>query len=195
MEALGGRDHPLDVMGTVHGPWVLAQQGRPGKGTPRAAEGAVDELRVPKRRVPVEVVLPGKPARHLSVFLAQAAPGHEGPERLSDLLNGTNSFLPAVGDDGGITFLHRASIAVARVAPEVEPDVGGGFTIPTEHEVEVALVDGSRLSGLITYVLPPESARLVDFLNGCGPFLRLLERDAVALVGMAHVAHVAILSR
>jgi len=155
----------------------------------------VDDLRVPKRRVPVEVVLPGGTARRVSVFLAEAAQGHEGPERLSDLLNGTSSFLPVVDGSGGVAFLHRVSIAIARVAPEVEPDAGGGFTIPTEHEVEVTLTDGARLSGLVSYVLPQESARLVDFLNGCEPFFRLLEREAVALVGRAHVAQVALVSR
>jgi len=156
---------------------------------------AVEELRVPKRRVPVEVVLPGGTARRVFVFLSEAAPTHEGPERLSDLLNGSDAFIPAVEASGGVTFLHRTSIAVARVSPDVEPDGGGGFTIPTEHEVEITLADGTQLAGLVSYVLPPESARLGDFLNRCEPFFRLLERDGVALVGRAHVARVALVSR
>ncbi|HVP69062.1 MAG TPA: hypothetical protein VMT17_17565 [Anaeromyxobacteraceae bacterium] len=156
---------------------------------------AVEDLRVPKRRVPVEVVLPGGAVRQVFVYLSEAAAAHEGPERVSDLLNGADPFIPALESDGGISFLHRSSIAVARVPPDAEPDGGGGFTIPMEHDVEITLSDGSRLAGLVSYVLPPESARLGDFLNRCEPFFRLLERDAVALVGRAHVARVALVSR
>lgn len=155
----------------------------------------MDEFRVPKRRVLVDVVLPGGAARSVFVFLAEAAAGHGGPERLSDLLNGSAPFIPAQdAKSGGMTFLHRAAIAIARVAPEIEPDTDEGFTIPTEHEVEIALTDGSLLTGLVSYVLPQEHARLVDFLNRCEPFFRVLERDAVALVGRAHVARVALRS-
>ena len=156
----------------------------------------VEELRVPKRRVPVEVVLPGGSARRVVLFLAEAAPGHDGPERPSDLLNGAGAFVPALDEaGGGMTFLNRGSIALARVPAETEPEPGGGFTVPTEHEVEVRLLDGTRLAGLVSYVLPPERSRLGDFLGEAAPFFRLLERGGVTLVGRAHVASVAIVSR
>lgn len=155
----------------------------------------MDELRIPKRRVPVDVVLPGGVTRNVLVFLSEAAPGHEGPERLSDLLNGSDAFIPAQeANGGGMTFLHRTSIAVARVAAEFDLDAAS-FTPETEHEVEIALADGSHLCGRVRYSLPPERARLVDFLNRAEPFFRLVERDAVALVGRAHVARVSIPSR
>jgi len=158
--------------------------------------GSVEELRVPKRRVPVEVVLPGGAARRVALFLAEAAPGHDGPERPGDVLNGSSAFIPALDEEsGGMTFLNRASIALARVSAEVEPDPGGGFTIPNEQEVEITLADGSRLSGLVSYVLPPERSRLGDFLNQATPFFRLLERGGVTLVGRAHVARIALVSR
>ena len=66
----------------------LAQRASPGKGTPRAHVPGMEDLRVPKRAVLVEVVLPGGDARGVSVFLGEGAETHEGPERLSDLLNG-----------------------------------------------------------------------------------------------------------
>jgi hypothetical protein len=54
----------------------------------------MDDLRVPKRAVPVEVILPGGSARRVSVFLGEGAAAHHGPERLSDLLNGSAPFIP-----------------------------------------------------------------------------------------------------
>ncbi len=155
----------------------------------------MEDLRIPKRAVPVEVVLPGGEVRKVSIFLAEGAASHPGPERPSDLLNGSAPFIPAREDaTGAMTFLHRASIAVARVAAGEEP-ADDSFTIPTEHEVEVTLTDGERLSGLVAYVAPEAHERLVDFLNRPEPFFRLLEPGGVALVGRAHVARVALLPR
>ncbi len=155
----------------------------------------MEDLRVPKRAIPVEVVLPGGEVRQVSIFLSEGAASHPGPERVSDLLNGSAPFIPArESGSGAMTFLHRASIAVARVAADEEPS-DDSFTIPLEHEVEVTLVDGTRLSGLVAYVAPESRERLVDFLNRPEPFLRLLERERVALVGRAHVARVAVLQR
>jgi hypothetical protein len=155
----------------------------------------MSDLRVPKREVAVEVVLPGGEARQLSIYLAEGAASHPGPERPSDLLNGSAPFIPArEAASGAMTFLHRASIAVARVAAEEEP-ADDAFTIPIEHEVEITLTDGSLLTGLVGYFAPEFHQRLVDFLNRPEPFLRLLERDRVALVGRAHVAQVTLLPR
>ena len=91
----------------------------------------MEDLRVPKRAVRVEVVLPGGEARQVSIYLPEGAATHPGPERLSDLLNGS----------------------------------------------------------------APSRERLVDFLNRPEPFLRLMERERVALIGRAHVARVALLQR
>ena len=155
----------------------------------------MEDLRVPKREVPVEVLLPGGEARQVSVYLAEGAQSRPGPERLSDLLNGSVPFIPAREvATGAMTFLHRASIAVARIAAEAEPP-DDSFTIPTEYEVEITLTAGTRLTGIVAFVEPESSARLVDFLNRPEPFLRLLEHDGVALVGRAHVARVALLTR
>lgn len=157
----------------------------------------MDDLRVPKRRVSVEVVLPGGATRRVALFLSGSAAGHGGPETVSDLLNGGDDFIPAFDEDAAaMAFLHRQAVAVARLPAADEPDPAGQATIPTEHEVEVALADGSRLRGFVSFVLPPERARLVDFLNADrGRFFRLAEAGGVALVSRAHVASVTLLPR
>jgi hypothetical protein len=158
----------------------------------------MDELRVPKRRTPVEVILPGGAVRQVVVFLSEFASHHAGAERLSDLLNGTDDFVPALELEGDrLTFLNRAGIAAARVAPEVEEDANAadGATIPTEHEVEITLVDGTVLKGLVTYVLPPDRSRLNDYLNESPPFFKLLEGKHLSLVNKRHVSRVVALKR
>ncbi len=127
------------------------------------------------------------------MFLAEATPGHSGGERLSDLLNGVDRFLPAldVGSDAMI-FVHTAGLAVARVAAvhEISAADAEQLTIPTEHEVEVRLMDGNCLSGLISYVLPEGRSRLTDYLNDAPAFFRLIEPERVALVNKRYVAYV-----
>jgi hypothetical protein len=150
----------------------------------------VDRLRIPKRREQVEVTAADGEVRLYAVFLAEQA-SHGGPERVSDLLNGTREFLPAVDcSTDATTFLARASIAVARVAgPLWDVDE---LNLPIEHEVEVVLATGKPLTGLISYVLPVENCRVVDYLNDPAPFFAVVEGDRVALVNKRHVQRVAL---
>ena len=148
-----------------------------------------DELKVPKRRVQVEVLVPGSPPRQVTVFLAEFASKHTGPERLSDLLNDHDQFVPAL--EGAATiFLGRHGIAAARVAHEWE--LGEEPSEGQRHEVEVLLADGTSLRGVVSFVLPTERSRLLDFLNDAQPFVRLVERDQVALINKRHIVRVAL---
>jgi hypothetical protein len=156
----------------------------------------LEELRVPKRRVLAQVVLPGGEEREVAVFLMTAVPEYPEGERLSDLLNSEAKFIP--GEDvatGRITFLNSVAIAVARTDVEHEFREEDRLTILTEHEVEIRLMDGQRLQGLIIYMQPEGRARLNDYLNDAPPFLRLIQGKRVALVNKRHVAYVEPLSR
>jgi hypothetical protein len=157
----------------------------------------LESLSIPKRRVAAQFILPGGSSRTVAVFLAEAAPGHSGGERLSDLLNNSGSqFIPALdAETDAMTFVHCENLALARVDAALEPNVVDQFTIPTEHEVEVRLMDGQKLRGLITYVLPEAHSRLTDYLNNAPPFIPLLEGEKVALINKRHVAYVETLRR
>lgn len=149
-----------------------------------------DELRVPKRRVQVEVLLPGGAARQVTVFLAEFASSHTGPERVSDLLNAHDDFVPAVDVlTGTVIFLGRHSIAAARVGREWE--VGEELAGSEQHQVEITLTDGGQLRGTLRFALPPGRTRLLDHLNDAQPFVRLEEGDKVALINKRHIARVA----
>jgi hypothetical protein len=155
----------------------------------------MDDLRVPKHETAVDVILPGGVVRRMALFLAEAAPDHAGPEVPLDLLNGRDDFIPAFDQAaGGMTFLHRPGVPVVRVARAL--DAGEEeVTLPTEHEVEVRLTDGTALAGLVSSGRPAERTRLVDVLNEPHPFFRLLQGDQVAYVNKRHVSCVALRSR
>lgn len=146
--------------------------------------------------MPAQFVLPGGAVREVAVFLAEATPGHSGGERLSDLLNGQARFIPAQDvESEAMTFVNSEGLALARVAAEHEVTDADQLTIPTEHEVEVRLVDGQRFTGLITYVLPEGRSRLTDYLNDTPAYFRLVEAERVALVNKRYVASVESLRR
>jgi hypothetical protein len=156
----------------------------------------MEELRVPKRRVLVEVLLPDGARRRMALFLAGAAATHAGPETPADLLNGAEEFVPALDEDAGsMAFLNRRQVSAVRIPGAAAAGEADALTLPTEHEVEIELAGGATLRGLVSYVRPPARSRLVDFLNEPEPFFALLEPDATALVNKHQVARVALLSR
>jgi len=157
---------------------------------------AMSDLAVPKRRVAVAVTLAGGLRRQVAVFLAEAVPGHAGSERLSDLLNGSSDFIPALETDSRVmTFLNRAAVMIAEAGADAERTGADELTIPTEHEVEVTLDNGRALRGHVTYVLPPDRGRLADFLNDGTLFLPLHADEGVLLVAKRHIARVMLAER
>ncbi len=154
----------------------------------------VSDFRVPKRRVAIAATLAGGLRRDVTVFLAEAAQGHAGGERLSELLNGASDFLPALeAETGEMTFLNRDAVMIAEASAEAERSGADELTIPTEHAVEITLTDGRRLRGHVTFVLPPDRSRLADFLNDGTLFLPLHAESRVLLVHKRHVTRVVLL--
>lgn len=150
----------------------------------------MSDLAVPKRRVEVVLSLMGGLERRVTLFLAETSPLHLGGERVSDLLEGDGEFVPALERDG-MTFVRRAAILVAVAPPEPATGDADEVTLPTEHAVDVTLDDGRVLRGLVSYVLPSERCRLVDYLNERPRFLPLHAGGALHLVNKQHVVRVA----
>ena len=158
---------------------------------------SVEDLKVPKRRVPVSLTLAGGVHTRVALFLADAVPGLSDHERLCDLLEDDAPFLPALDlESGAITFISRAALVVAEAGADAERGPGDELGLPTEFAVEVMVVDGQRLRGHVSYVLPPDRARLVDFLNDGRQFLPLYgDGDTVRFVHKRRVCRVDLLER
>lgn len=151
----------------------------------------MEDLRVPKRRTALEIRFYGGAVRRVAVFLGDSAPGHVGPERLSDLLNAKGDFLVAYElETEGFLYLNRAAVVIARLPgsfDERELEVDNGVAA---HDVEIVFTDGTKVAGHLTYALPWERSRLIDFLNIAPGFFRLLERGHVSFVNKTHIASI-----
>ncbi|MFL5290322.1 MAG: hypothetical protein ACJ79U_02280 [Myxococcales bacterium] len=152
----------------------------------------MEPLRVPKRRAEIDVTFADGSARKVAVFLSEQASRHGGEERVRDLLESPAGFLPGIDREGDkVALVAKDSIAVVRT--DEPPWDRDEVNLPVEHEVEVWLRGGGRLRGLLSYVLPPQASRPIDYLNGSSRFFTLIEDGRVALVHKTHVLEVVLL--
>lgn len=152
-----------------------------------------DDFKLPKHQVPAQLTLSGGRVHQVQLFLGEAAAGHTGAERLSDLLGGAESFFPAIEEGGAFRLVNRANVVFARVAESVEHAQLDELIPPSQHEVRVMLRDGAVLQGKVVFVQRVEHSRLIDFLNEAPAFFALHEEDQVTLVNKSYVAEVEIL--
>lgn len=155
-----------------------------------------DAYRVPKRKVPVEVVLAGRSPLLVDLYLSDCAETHAGLERPSDLLNGSDPFLPASDPGGSVLFLHRDGLisvsfdAEHEQVSEAEQAVEIAADESTSVEVEVVLEDGMSIAGEINQMMPKGHRRLQDVLNLDTRFLILWSGDRVHLINKRRIIRV-----
>ena len=155
-----------------------------------------DEYRVAKKEVIAEVTVAGEEPATLTLFLAGLTRSHAGDERPSDLLNGTDFFLPAVDRKGKSRLLQRDAVVVITVPAEYEPGAGGPeddkAPLPSHQraEVEVILTSGAAIRGTVEYDMPESRSRLLDFLNREDRCLAVRRAGQVHLVNKRHIARV-----
>lgn len=152
-----------------------------------------EEYRVPKKRLPARLALPGRPDRDVVIHLSEMAERREGAERPSDLLDGALAFIPVAEPDGSPWLLARNAVLFLSVPAEAEaassaelPEAAGG----RRESVCVLLEDGRELRGAIGYVMPPGRRRLSDYLNDGDAFVPLRERDVVHLINRRRIVAV-----
>lgn len=156
-----------------------------------------DLFRVPKRQVPVHVVLPGRPPLALNLFLSECAEAHDGAERPSDLMNGETTFFPATDLHGATVFLQRDAVMMLTVATAHEIPPGSALAQAldsgeaTRVQLDVLLEDGSSLRGTLRFLMPEGKRRLQDFLNLPDRFLALEDGERVHLIQKRRIVRLA----
>ncbi|MBI1797058.1 MAG: hypothetical protein HYR74_08410 [Candidatus Eisenbacteria bacterium] len=145
---------------------------------------------IPKRRIPVTLWshdLQGLPGW---VFLDLDAAGNRHPTVI-EKLNESARFLPvAVGDEGRILLVNKHRLGRVAVGSQViQSDVfARGFRPWREEEAEVALSDGTTLTGRVWMPLERETQRISDFMNQQGwQYFVLITPVALHLINAAAV--------
>ena len=155
----------------------------------------MSNLRIDKLRVPATLTFTAGERLTGSLFLAEQAATHAGPERLVDVLNGSTGFLPfeAVSDFGPprTVLLNRAHIAwveADRPAGELAEDPA--YQCAPKKSVVLRLSSGDELRGVLRVERPAGRDRLSDAVRDETGFLYLEGGAGVLAVNLAHVVRI-----
>ena len=151
-------------------------------------------LVVPRRPVGLELTLFGRAPERATVYVAATEGGATERHAVLDLLEQQARFLPTQTESDRTPQLVNkdtlvwAAIASAAAAASGADDDDALFEY--RHEVRIELLGGDMLVGELLYTLPPDRARVADYLNGPGRFFRLRTADRLFLINKYFVERV-----
>jgi hypothetical protein len=146
-----------------------------------------DVLRVPKKLKPVTLWVHPEGRVVGSLFLRPQSPSTSGEEEPIEVLNTRDPFLVLRRDDRDeLRFYNKSAIVRVEYEDNRPAPVPGVQALPcTLH-----LMDGSMIPGTIRKALPPDRARLFDYLNlHDEPFVKIhCEDGLVCLANKSYIA-------
>lgn len=168
---------------------------RPVRGNPIRREMTPDtasNLRIEKQRSQAEVSLATGEIAYGHFFTSARSALHAGSERIGDLLNGDNDFIPfeRQGERGRQTVIYnRAHVITVNVSPD-EPRQEPGYDVATRHAVSMLLSNGRRLVGSVRVYQPDGYSRLSDWSKSRDHFQYLQTETSTLLVNREHIVEV-----
>lgn len=146
-----------------------------------------DLLKIPKKLKPVTLWVHPEGRVVGSLFLRPQSPNAPREEEPTEVLNTPDPFLVLRRDDRDeLRFYNKA--AVVRV--EYEEEASGPIPDIQNLLCTLHLMDGALISGTIRKALPPDRARLFDYLNlHDEQFIKVLCEDGmVCVVNKSYIA-------
>jgi hypothetical protein len=137
-------------------------------------------------RVRAEVLVTGGRTLDGFIHLQPLASSHSGPETPEDALNRNELFLPITSDNRSI-FVAKSQVLAVTVRTVLETDDVDRVEAARTLGMQVELSDGTGFVGAVTSELPPDRARVLDFLNHAGGFFCLVDQDAMRFINRLHV--------
>ena len=122
------------------------------------------------------------------VHLQPVARHHSGPETCPDLLNRDDErFFVLVLEEGQAVFVAKQQVLYVELPAEIAGDDPDRASAARRIELEVELVDGTLLEGIVLIELPPDRLRALDFLNASPAFFALGTGDTVRIINRNHI--------
>ncbi len=150
---------------------------------------AANQLKIPKSTREVSLWVHPEGQVIGSLFLREHSIHHAGPEQPIEVLNQDTPFIVVQRQNPDeLRFYNRNAIVRVEHAASGEPAHQDQVVIPCR----LTLMDGSMFSGEIRESLPPDRARLFDYLNlEADRFIKLhLEGDMVCLLNKSYIIHI-----
>ncbi|HEU5358412.1 MAG TPA: hypothetical protein VFU45_04800, partial [Gemmatimonadales bacterium] len=114
-------------------------------------------------RIEAEILLGDGTRLFGALFVQGRVPHHDGPETLVEMLNRPEPFTAVALTGGGVVFVPKAQIALIAAEPLPAPDDGGARQSTLKLVgLELEMLGGKVLTGLVSVDLPPTHARPID---------------------------------
>jgi hypothetical protein len=141
----------------------------------------MDIYRIPRREVPVRILLDDGRTLEGRLFTDESGPGGVPEDVLHHLNESEDDFIPFMcGSDS--VLLNKAGIIWVQLsgdpARKLAKDVAGGRNVPAR----LTLAGGLSVLGTLAIVMPPQRSRVLDHLNSAGRFVPLFGDSVVTLV-------------
>ena len=141
----------------------------------------MDIYRVPRREVPVRILLDDGRTLDGTLFTSETGPGGQPEDVLHHLNDTAEDFVPLLcGRDSFL--LNKAGIIWVQLAGDPAREIAGETVAARHVPARLSLAGGISVVGTLAIVMPPERSRVVDYLNAVGRFLPLLGEGTVTLV-------------
>jgi hypothetical protein len=151
---------------------------------------------IPKVRIPIEARFLNEAPMELEMFVGQGGGHHGGYERPSEVLNGTQVFIPMVRPGGEPVIVHRDALLMVSFEAIHEETLadGGSFGHVMGADITVDLEGGTSALGRLEYMMPGDRCRVQDYLNTNLRFLPLREGPLMRLIHARFIRRVTLRS-
>jgi hypothetical protein len=150
------------------------------------------DFSIPRVALRATLLLTAGQRKRGEIYVMERVPQHTGAETPLEMLNRPDGFFPFRPEENGgavllVTKAHTIMLSVAADDAAQDP---ARLSAAKLVGLELALVDGSTLTGFASAELPEHHSRLLDYLNAsAGPFFAVAADDAYHFVNRAHVLY------
>jgi len=153
----------------------------------------MQEYSVPQREVQVQVhLLDGRDLDGVT-YVPEIGPDG-GPGHLIDRLNEENEEFIALRSGSKTHLVHETRILTVQISgDDVEEQIEREIEqsgVCQNLLVKIHMISGLELIGQIAYVMPPEKARLRDYLNTTRRFMPMVVKETLTYVNRSQIVSV-----
>ena len=112
-------------------------------------------------------------------FVSPTTPNHGGSGYIIELLRDNRNFIPFETDSGYLALVRKKNMVMVQLGHE---DSDRNIPVLKQMAVNVILVTGENIMGMVHFTLPENHSRLSDFLNTNEDFFYLNADKRLILV-------------
>jgi hypothetical protein len=141
----------------------------------------MDIYRIPRREIPVRVLLDDGRTLDGTFFTHESGPGGCPQDVLHHINESDGEFVPLLcGRDSFL--VNKAGIIWVELTGAPAEEIAGSAVGAQHVLARLRIAGGASVAGTLAVVMPPERSRVLDYLNAAGRFVAVFREGTVTLV-------------